>query len=115
MDQDLILHMQQRGKVWIIELTGNVTHAARDILDQAYQGVVQANASTMMIDLTGVDHVVSSGLSLIAGLLIRANRDNRRACLVGMSPQMQKMCQMMGLSRYAEMCNTVEDALRLYS
>lgn len=113
MEQELIIHMQQHDNAWIIELTGNVTPIAQDALDQAYQGAVRANASAVVLDFTGVEHVVSSGLSMIAGLLIQAKRDNRRACLVGLSPQMRKMCQMMGLSPYAEMCSTVEEALRL--
>jgi anti-anti-sigma factor len=112
---DLMIHLRQRGHAWIIGLTGCVTPAHRGVLYQAYQGAVQARASTVVIDLTGVEYIVSDSIFLIDGLLDQVHRDNRRACLVGLSPRLRTRCQMMNFSGYAEVYDTVEEVLRLHS
>jgi len=112
MSEELKINLRQLGNAWIIDLIGDVTAAAQGALDQAYQHITQANAQNLIINFAGSDYVASNGLSLIAGMLIQARRDQVQVRLAGLTPHLQKLCKMMGLMHYAEICANIQEALQ---
>lgn len=112
MENELKINLRQRDEAYIIDLVGDLTIAAQSTFDQLYLTIAQAGAHTVVINFAGSEYVTSNGMSVLAGLIFQARREDRRVCLVGLTPHLQKLCRMMGLTSYAEIHNTEEDALR---
>lgn len=112
MSEELTIRLRQSENACILDLAGDVTIAAQDDLNRAYQTAIQAGARTVVINLAGCDYVTSNGLAIITALLTQARREGRRICLVGLTPHLHKLCRMMGLANYAEIYSDEQEALR---
>jgi anti-anti-sigma factor len=58
-----------------------------------------------------VDHLDSSGIALIIGLLTEARKQDQRLLVTGLTQHYQKIFEMMGLTQYAPVFPS-EDAAR---
>jgi anti-anti-sigma factor len=112
MDDELKINLRQRDNACVVDLIGDLTIAAQGAFDQLYLAIAQTGAHTVVINLAGSEYVTSNGMSVLAGLIVQARREDRRVCLAGLTPHLQKLCRMMGLTSYAEIHNTEEDVLR---
>src|SRR5512135_1682133 len=69
----------------MMDMQGEVTAAAENILMNAYNEAGGANTRALILNLTGLEYMNSSGIGLLVTLLIRANRQKQRLLSFGLS------------------------------
>ncbi len=72
-------------KVSIIDIQGEVTAAAENILMNAYNEAGGPGARAIVLNFNGLEYMNSSGIGLLVTLLIRANRQKQRLLSYGLS------------------------------
>jgi len=99
---------QRRGNLHIVDVDGELTAATAEPLEQAYRESLAEPATTTVLNLR-CDYITSGGFAAIADLALRAHRDNRRLCLVGLNPHQTKVAGLLGIRAYAEILPSLDD------
>lgn len=95
--------------VSIIDIQGEVTGTAEDLLMEAYNqaGAVQ----TLILNFSQLDYMNSSGIGLLVTLLIRANRQGQRLVAVNLSDHYRHIFDLTGLNQAIIIYATEAEAL----
>lgn len=95
--------------VSIIDIQGEVTGTAEDLLMEAYN---QAEAvQTLILNFSQLDYMNSSGIGLLVTLLIRANRQGQHLVAVSLSDHYRHIFDLTGLNQAIIIYATEAEAL----
>ncbi|NJN94158.1 MAG: STAS domain-containing protein [Anaerolineales bacterium] len=100
---------QVSEQISIIDIQGEVTGTAEDLLMEAYNqaGAVQ----TLILNFSRLGYMNSSGIGLLVTLLIRANRQGQRLVAVNLSDHYRHIFDLTGLNQAIVIYATEGEAL----
>ena len=107
---ELHASLRQVPSLMVIDLRGSVTGFADGAITGAYRTAAEQGARDFLLNFSAVDYVNSAGIAIIIGILIEARKANQRLLVTGLTPHYQKIFNMMGLSDYAPVFESVEAA-----
>jgi anti-anti-sigma factor len=102
--------VRQLPPLLIIDLSGAVTGFADGAITSAYRESADRGSRDFLLNFSGVDYVNSAGIAVIIGILFEARKANQHVMITGLTPHYQKIFNMMGLSEYAPVFDTIEAA-----
>ena len=73
------------GKASIIDIEGEVTAFAENVLMDAYTEASGGSTRYIILNFTGLEYMNSSGIGLLVTLLIRTNRQKQRLLTFGLN------------------------------
>ncbi len=95
----------------VIDIQGEVTGAAEDVLMSAYAEATQAGARVIILNFSELDYMNSSGIGLIVTLLIRVNRAKQHLLAYGLSEHYQQIFELTRLTEAIGIYDTESEAL----
>ncbi len=95
----------------IIDLVGDVTTFAEEAINQAYQTASSDGAVNIIFNFRENDYINSAGIAILIGVVTEARKRDQRLLMTGLSAHFQKIFRMVGLTQYADLHSSVEDAL----
>ncbi len=98
-------------QVSAVDIRGEVTSAAENILMDAYTEATTQKARTIILNFSGLDYMNSGGIGLLVTLLIRANRQGQRLLAVGLSQHYQDIFEITRLKEAIPTYRTEGEAL----
>lgn len=73
---------------------------------------LNGDASSVLLDFTGVDYVNSSGIAIIIQMLLEASKAGKKTIgIFGLSAHFNKVFTMVGINRYAALYPNEQAAL----
>lgn len=90
----------------VIDLTGEISAPAEEVLNAAYEQAMKSNPSTILINFAGVDYINSTGIALILNLLVKAGRSHRRLLAYGVSEHYREIFR---ITRLADFMRIYQD------
>src|SRR6266516_2056655 len=90
--------------VSIIDIEGDVSAFAEDVLMEAYSEASLPTTRTIILNFNGLEYMNSSGIGLLVTLLIRVNRQKQRMFAFGLSEHYRHIFELTRLS----------DAIKIY-
>jgi anti-sigma B factor antagonist len=102
----LEIKMRSQGTLAVIELIGEISSAADEILNRAYEDAIRANPGAILINFSKVDYINSTGIALILNLLVKAGRSHRRLVGYGLSDHYRELFR---ITRLADFMRIVKD------
>ncbi len=100
-----------RARVVVLDLTGDLRGDAREDLEAAYAEAASRGPQTIVLNLTGVDYMDSTGIALLVGLLARARRDGREVSAYGLTDHYREIFAITRLSEYIHVHDDEQSAL----
>jgi anti-sigma B factor antagonist len=97
--------------VSIIDITGDVSAFAEDILMEAYAEASLPTTKSIILNFNGLEYMNSSGIGLLVTLLIRANRQKQRMLAYGLSDHYKHIFELTRLNEAIGIYDTEEDVL----
>jgi len=95
----------------IVDIRGEISAFAENALMDAYTQATSAGASVIILNLSGLEYMNSSGIGLLVTLLIRANRQKQRLLTYGLSEHYQKIFELTRLNEAIGIYKTEAEAL----
>jgi len=95
----------------IIDIQGDLTAQAEEILMNAYNQASQKSTKAIIINFEGLDYMNSSGIGLLVTLLIRVQRQKQRLLAYGLTDHYQQIFDLTRLNE-AIGIHVDEDAAR---
>jgi anti-sigma B factor antagonist len=97
--------------VSIIDIEGDVSAFAEDILMEAYSEASSPTTRTIILNFNGLEYMNSSGIGLLVTLLIRANRQKQRMLAFGLSDHYKHIFELTRLNEAIGIYDTEADVL----
>jgi anti-sigma B factor antagonist len=97
--------------VSIIDIEGDVSAFAEDILMEAYSEANSPTIRTIILNFKGLEYMNSSGIGLLVTLLIRANRQKQRILAFGLSDHYKHIFELTRLNEAIGIYDTEADVL----
>ncbi len=99
-------------KVSIIDVQGELTAFAEDVLMDAYNQASDGSVRAIVLNFEGLEYMNSSGIGLLVTLLIRVNREKQRLLTYGLSEHYRNIFQITRLDDAITIFSSEEEAVR---
>jgi anti-sigma B factor antagonist len=102
-------------KASIIDVHGELTAFAEDVLMDAYNQATDGQARAIILNFEDLEYMNSSGIGLLVTLLIRINREKQQLLTYGLSDHYRSIFQITRLDDAISTYDTEEEAVRAVS
>jgi anti-anti-sigma factor len=100
-----------KGDVSVIDIRGDVTALTGQPIEEAYKGVSAAGANKILMVFASDCYINSGGIAVLIGILAQSKRSAQAVRMTGLTPHFQKVFGMVGLTKYAQICSSEDDAV----
>ena len=97
--------------VTVLRFEGDISSTSKEAVLGTYQSLPKATTKLVLLDFLKVDYINSSGIALVIQLLIEASNAGQKVFAFGLSPHFTKVFTMVGITKYAELYASEEQAL----
>ena len=111
MSDEIHVSIREQNGATVIDLVGDVTTFAEDAINQAYQSASENGASNIIFNFRENDYINSAGIAILIGIVTEARKQDQKLLMTGLSIHFQKIFRMVGLTQYADLYPSVDDAL----
>ena len=111
MQQDNEIKLEKQGDVTIFDIDGDITSFSEPILDEAYQKAKEQDARKILLKIDKDAYINSGGIALLIQLMARIKRNNQSVVISGISEHFKKIFNMVGITKFAKIYDTVETAI----
>lgn len=108
---DLGLNVTERDKWSVLAVTGEVDVATAPRLREQLIELVNQGSTRIVVDLTGVDFLDSTGLGVLVGALKRVRTQDGELVLVCNEPRVLKVFEITGLTKVFNLVASVDEAV----
>jgi anti-sigma B factor antagonist len=99
------------SQISIIDIQGEITSAAENILMDAYTQATSAGAHHFLLNFTDLEYMNSSGIGLLVTLLIRINRHKQHLGVFGLSDHYRQIFELTRLDEAINIYASEDEAL----
>jgi anti-anti-sigma factor len=103
--------VEAHGSVTLLDIKGDVTTDSDPFLKQAYQNANDQGASKILLKFQQDAYINSGGIAVLIQLLAETKRNNQQIGITGLSNHFKKIFNMVGITKFADIYNSVEEAI----
>ncbi len=111
MNQEIEIHLDRQGDITIFDIQGDVTAFSEPFFNEAYQKVNEQKSSKILLKFYEDAYINSGGIAVLIQLLAETKRNNQKIFITGLSGHFQKIFNMVGITKFANIYNTMEEAM----
>jgi anti-anti-sigma factor len=112
MNKDIEVSISRKEDVSILNIKGDVTAISGETIEQAYQKVSTDGAKKILLYFDKDGYINSGGIAILIGIVSEGRKKEQRIRMTGLSSHFQKIFDMVGLTKYTEIFQTEELALK---
>ena len=107
--------LEQLGAVTLLDIRGDITILSESFLNDAYEDANNQGAGKILLKFEEDAYINSGGISVLIQLLAKTEQNNQQIGIVGLSGHFTKIFNMVGITKFAKIYKTREDALEAMS
>lgn len=111
MNSEIEINLEKQGDVTIFDIQGDVTAFSEPFFSQAYQKANEQDTSKILLKFYESAYINSGGIAVLIQLLAETKRNNQKIFITGLSGHFQKIFNMVGITKFARIYSTVEEAM----
>ena len=111
MKQETEINLKNQGDITIFDIQGDVTAFSEPFFNEAYKNANDQGTSKILLKFYENAYINSGGIAILIQLLAQTKQNNQQICISGLSNHFKKIFNMVGITKFAKIYNTVEDAL----
>ena len=111
MNQETEINLENQGDITIFDIHGDVTAFSEPFFNEAYKNANDQGAIKILLKFTEGAYINSGGIAILIQLLAQTKRNNQQICISGLSNHFKKIFNMVGITKFAKIYNTVDDAV----
>ena len=105
------IKLEQQGETIIMHIRGDVTSFSEIPLKDAYQKVLDQKARKIILNFDKDAYINSGGIALLIQMMYQMRENKQSAAIAGISEHFKKIFNMVGITKFANIFDTVENAL----
>jgi len=116
MQQTNQITFEQQNDIAILHIQGDITAQSEPDINGAYKKVnEQGSTSKILIRFEEGAYINSGGIAILIQILAQTQKNNQKIGITGLSEHFKKIFRMVGITKFAEIYNSVEDGLAAMS
>jgi anti-anti-sigma factor len=109
------INLEQHGAVTLFKIQGDLTSFSEPVLSEAYQNANEQGATKILLKIDKEAYINSGGIAALIQILAQSNRNNQNIAITGVSDHFKKIFGMVGITKFADIHESVENALEVMS
>ncbi len=105
------IKLEQHGSVALLDIQGDITGFSEPFLNEAYKNVDKQGASNILLKTERDIYINSGGIAVLIQILAQTKQNNQLIGITGISDHFKKIFSMVGITRFAKIYDTVDEAL----
>jgi anti-anti-sigma factor len=106
------IKLETQNAVTIMDIQGDVTAFSEPFLNEAYRNASDQGAQKILLKFDTNAYINSGGIAVLIQVLAQTQKNNQVIGIAGISDHFQKIFHMVGITKFAKIFNSVEDALQ---
>jgi anti-anti-sigma factor len=115
MEQQTEIALETVGDVTLFDIKGDVTALSEPFLDDAYKKALDQGVGKILLRFNKDAYINSGGIALLIQILAETKKNNQKAGITGLSDHFKKIFKMVGITKFAKIYDTVEQAIKQMS
>ena len=115
MHKDNIIKLEKLGPVTILNIQGDITAFSEPFLNDAYKSANEQDTRKILLKFDKDAYINSGGIAVLIQILANTKRNNQQISITGLSDHFKKIFHMVGITKFAKIHDTVENALEVLS
>jgi len=115
MEQEIQIRLERHGDVTLFDMHGDLTAFSEPFLKEAYNNANDEGANKILLKFEESAYINSGGIAVLIQLLAETKRNNQQIGITGLSEHFKKIFNMVGITKFAKIHNTMEEALESLS
>ncbi len=111
-NQESQISLRTSDNVSVIEMRGNITSASEKILIEVYEQSSTQKTSSILLRFDEASSINGAGIAILIQLLSESKKRNLSVAITGISENFKHIFDMVGITRYAKIFDTEEEAIR---
>ncbi len=111
MEQPNQIVIEKHGTVTLFDVKGDVTSASEPSFKKAYGDAAADGSTRILLNFDPAAYINSGGIAVLIQLLAQARGKNQKVGITGLSEHFKKIFKMVGITRFAEIHPSVDEAL----
>ncbi len=99
------------GAVTLLDIKGDLTTDSDSFLKEAYQNANDQGMSKILLKFDHEAYINSGGIAVLIQLLAETKRNKQQIGITGLSEHFNKIFNMVGITKFAKIYSSVEEAL----
>jgi len=106
------INFEHHGAVTLLDIHGDITSFSEPFLTEAYQNANDQGASNILLKIDTDAYINSGGIAVLIQILSQTKQNNQKIGIAGVSAHFQKIFNMVGITKFAKIHDTVEGAIQ---
>jgi len=111
MESENEITVMMDGDVAVFNIRGDMTVLSEPYLLKTYERAGGRGVGKLILAFNDDIYINSGGIVALSHLLMQAKANNQQVAITGISNHFKKIFAMVGISKFAAICDTVEQAL----
>ena len=107
--------IEKRGEVTVLDIRGDVTAFSEPFLNEAYQTASSQGADKILLKMDQQAYINSGGIAILIQILAQTRQKKQTIGITGISEHFKKIFNMVGISKFAGIYDTIEDGIAAMS
>jgi len=116
MQQTNQFQLEQQNNVTLLNIQGDITAQSEPVINEAYQKADEQGAAKKIIIQFDQDvYINSGGIAVLIQILAHTQKKNQQIGITGLSDHFKKIFNMVGISKFAGIYDSIEDGIAAMS
>ena len=107
------VRLEQHGSVTLLDIQGDITAFSEPFLNDAYKDAAKQGATHILLKAERDIYINSGGIAVFIQILAQTKQNNQLIGITGISDHFKKIFRMVGITRFAKIYDTLEEALKM--
>ena len=116
MQQTNQFSLEKQNGVTLLQIQGDITTHSEAVINEAYQKAdEQGSAQKIIILFEPEVYINSGGIAVLIQILAQTHKKSQQIGIAGLSDHFKKIFNMVGISKFAGIYDTIEDGIAAMS
>ena len=107
------IQLEKRVAITLMDIQGDITALSEPYLNEAYQKATDQGASRILLKIDKDAYINSGGIAVLIQILALTKQNNQQIGITGITDHFEKIFNMVGITKFATIYPSEEDALKL--
>lgn len=105
------IRIELQDSIAVLDILGDITVFSETSLNGAYDEVSGHGVKKIVFKFDTNAYINSGGIALLIQLLARSRKNDQKVAITGLSSHFKKIFRMVGITKFAEIYDSLEEAL----
>lgn len=107
--------LENAGGIIVVNISGDVTAQSETVFLEAYQKANAEDTRNLIFKFDEHAYINSGGIAVLIQILAETHKNKQQTGIIGLSNHFKKIFNMVGITKFAKIYPTLDDALKAMS